>query len=260
MKVILDEKQIHQFIQDGYICIESAFSKEIADKCLDILWKDTGLDRNQPNTWTQPVIRLGMYHQEPFIKAANTPVLNQAFDQLAGKDNWLPCMSMGSFPIRFPSATDAGDTGWHVDVSFPGDEPGNYFKWRANIRSRGRALLTLFLFSDVSIDDAPTRLLAGSHQDIARLLLPAGNRGLSFMEIVQQLPDMSKRKEVHATGKAGTVYLCHPFIVHAAQMHRGKTPKFMAQPPLLLKQELNLDGVKYNPTPIEQAVLQAIAK
>jgi hypothetical protein len=29
------------------------------------------------------------------------------------------------------------------------------------------------------------------------------------------------------------VYLCHPFIVHSAQPHRGKTPRFMAQPPLL---------------------------
>ncbi len=33
-----------------------------------------------------------------------------------------------------------------------------------------------------------------------------------------------------ATGEAGTVYLCHPFLVHAAQIHRGKRPRFMAQP------------------------------
>ena len=32
------------------------------------------------------------------------------------------------------------------------------------------------------------------------------------------------------------MYLCHPFLVHAAQMHRGapgSAPRFMAQPPLL---------------------------
>jgi len=36
--------------------------------------------------------------------------------------------------------------------------------------------------------------------------------------------------EALATGDAGTVYLCHPFLVHAAQRHRGSTPHFLAQP------------------------------
>jgi hypothetical protein len=35
-----------------------------------------------------------------------------------------------------------------------------------------------------------------------------------------------------ATGRAGDVYLCHPFLVHAAQSHRGRNPRFLAQPPL----------------------------
>jgi hypothetical protein len=65
----------------------------------------------------------------------------QGFDQLVGAGKWLPCRSMGTFPVRFPSAQDAEDT--------------------------------------------------------------------------------------------GTVYLCHPFLVHAAQIHRGSQPRFMAQPPLL---------------------------
>jgi hypothetical protein len=43
-----------------------------------------------------------------------------------------------------------------------------------------------------------------------------------------------------AVGPAGTVYLCHPFLVHAAQTHRGTTPRFMAQPPLYPKVPLKL--------------------
>jgi hypothetical protein len=31
-----------------------------------------------------------------------------------------------------------------------------------------------------------------------------------------------------ATGEAGTVYLCRPFLIHAAQKHRGTTPRFMS--------------------------------
>jgi hypothetical protein len=41
------------------------------------------------------------------------------------------------------------------------------------------------------------------------------------------------RPVVTATGEAGTVYLCHPFLVHAAQPHHGERPRFLAQPPLL---------------------------
>ena len=35
-----------------------------------------------------------------------------------------------------------------------------------------------------------------------------------------------------ATGRAGDVFLCRPFLVHAAQPHHGRHPRFMAQPPL----------------------------
>lgn len=40
-------------------------------------------------------------------------------------------------------------------------------------------------------------------------------------------------------GRGGTVYLCHPFLVHAAQPHRGTRPRFMAQPPLLPRAEFD---------------------
>ncbi|EOZ99232.1 hypothetical protein A33Q_0610 [Indibacter alkaliphilus LW1] len=57
-----------------------------------------------------------------------------------------------------------------------------------------------------------------------------------------------------ATRKAGTVYLCHPFLVHAAQPHTGVNPKFMAQPPLQLKAELTISGTDSEYSPIERAI------
>jgi hypothetical protein len=80
--------------------------------------------------------------------------------------------------VRFPSKADPGNLGWHIDLSFPaetGDRGGgDYLDWRVNVTSRGRALLMLFLFSDVGEDDAPTRIRVGSHFDIPRLLAPFG--------------------------------------------------------------------------------------
>ena len=92
----------------------------------------------------------------------------------------------------------------------------------------------LFLFSDVGPDDAPTRIRVGSHLELARILEPAGEEGRSLGELaINGFDETSGCAEVLATGNAGTVYLCHPFLVHAAQPHRGTRPRFMAQPPLL---------------------------
>ena len=255
----LNQEQTDHFINAGYVKIENAFPEDLAAECRNILWKAVQLDPNRPETWTKPVIRIGEIELDPFRKAVNTDVLHRAFSQLAG-DNWLPRASLGTFPIRFPGTEPAGDTGWHVDASFPGDVPDNYLEWRINVRSKGRALLMLFLFSNVSEADAPTLLREGSHLDVAKLLLPEGDKGLSFMEPAQKLDDLPPRKKVTATGKAGTVYLCHPFLVHAAQDHRGTVPKFMAQPPLLTKTDFNIDQSVEQCCPIEKAIQKGIGR
>jgi hypothetical protein len=234
------------FIREGFIRIDNAFPSSLAADIRSILWKDIPANR------TEPVIRLGMYSQPPFIEAANTPVLHAAFDKLLGKGAWLPCMSMGTFPVRFPSTDEPGDTGWHIDVSFGDPGETNFLQWRANWRSKGRGLLMLFLFSDVGEKDAPTRIKVSSHLDIARLLKPAGEQGLSLLEIAEKLPHLPERKEVLATGAAGTVYLCHPFLVHAAQPHHGTEPRFLAQPPLLLKGDLDFNS------PVGQAIMTGV--
>lgn len=238
---MLTANQKEDFIRDGYLRVDNAFPDGLAAEARKILWAATGCDENDPMTWTRPVVRLGMFSQRPFVEAANTEKLHTLFNDIVGVNNWIPCKGMGTFPVRFPSPENPGDTGWHVDASFPGENPEDYLQWRINWRSKGRALLMLFLFSDVGELDAPTRIARGSHQAVARLLRPAGEHGLSFMELAEKLPALTDGDHVLATGKAGTVYLCHPFIVHSAQPHRGTVPRFLAQPPLLLNKDLDFE-------------------
>lgn len=258
MSETLSKKEIEQFIHSGFVRIDNAFSQEIADEVLAILWDDLPCDRSDPSTWTEPVIRLGMYTQQPFIKSVNTKKLTIAFDQLVGEGKWIPCQSVGTFPVRFPSNQQPNDTGKHVDASFPGNDPSNFLEWRVNIKSKGRALLMLVLYSDVHENDAPTVIYEGSHLDVAQLLSQEDDFGLSFMELASKLERLPKRQEIYATGKAGTVYLCHPFSVHSAQPHKGVTPKFMAQPPLLLRGELSVSGADAGYTAVEQAIRLAL--
>ncbi|MNL38590.1 hypothetical protein D3C87_1608140 [compost metagenome] len=92
---------------------------------------------------------------------------------------------------------------------------------------------------------------------MARLLEPEAEAGLSFMELAARLPELPPREEILAVGKAGTVYLCHPFLVHAAQRHRGMVPKFMAQPPLLLRSGFDIRS-EGPCSPVEEAIRSAL--
>src|SRR5690606_37563946 len=107
--------QIDQFIHQGYVRVDDAFSREQADACRALLWRATGCAPDDPTTWTQPVIRIGDIAHPLFREAANTPQLHAAFDALVGPGRWQPRGSLGTFPIRFPSPHDPGDCGWHVD-------------------------------------------------------------------------------------------------------------------------------------------------
>jgi Phytanoyl-CoA dioxygenase (PhyH) len=259
---VLSNAQIQQFVQDGFVHVAQAFARELAERARATLWRDLPCDPDDPSTWTRPVIRLGHYADESFDKAVNSPTLHAAFDQLVGKGRWRPRRSLGTFPVRFPSPDDPGDAGWHIDASFPGptsswDEMTDFSDWRANVTSRGRALLMLFLFSDVGGNDAPTRIKVGSHMDVARLLEPAGEEGMSHGEI-DRFAAKLERPLALATGNAGDVYLCHPFLVHAAQMHRGEAPRFMAQPPLHPAEPFQLDRVNGDHSPVELAIRRAL--
>ncbi|PDQ22881.1 phytanoyl-CoA dioxygenase [Mesorhizobium sanjuanii] len=250
----LSEAQVGQFIDHGYVVLEGAFSGALARTCRDMLWAEMSLAPDRPEEWKQPVVRLGVMTQRPFVEAANTPRLHKAYDALAGKGRWIAPAGLGTFPIRFPSKQDSGDAGWHVDTSF-GTDHADFMQWRINVTSKGRALLMLFLFSDVGPDDAPTRIRVGSHHMIARRLLPRGPEGMTLQELAENgFSETETCDEVLATGGAGTVFLCHPFIVHAAQPHRGTQPRFLAQPPLLPKGGFD---PALPPSPVQIAIRRA---
>jgi hypothetical protein len=219
-----------QFSRDGYVKIEQAFPTATARACADLLWQETGFDREDPATWTKPVVWVFDMPAAPFVAAANTPVLHDAFDRLVGPGRWTPRSSLGSFPLRFPHHDEPDDAGWHIEGSF---RPEGETRYRTNINSTGRALLMLFLFTEVDADNAPTRIRVGSHRDIPPILAPYGDAGVSPFDIAREVDEASAHRPVSlATGSPGDVFLCHPFLVHAAQPHHGTTPRFMAQPPL----------------------------
>jgi hypothetical protein len=223
-KVLLDD-QLASFRRDGFVRLEAAFPRDTAQRCRDLLWDQLPEARDDPSTWKRPVARIGVQSDPAFSTAATSPRWVQAIHDVAGPDAAPTPWLGGTFAIRFPVDADPGDDGWHIDGSYVG--PDGAF-W-VNHRSDDRALLMLALFSDVGHDDAPTRIRVGSHLDIPDALLPYGDPGVSAMTF--GLPaGVHERPLALATGRAGDVYLCHPFLVHAAQRHHGREPRFLAQP------------------------------
>jgi hypothetical protein len=117
-------------------------------------------------------------------------------------------------------------------------------------------LLALFLLTDVGPDDAPTRLVCGSHQYVPEFLAAYGETGTNS-DAEFWRPSVLCRPIAHATGLAGDVFLCHPFIVHTATWpHRGAGPRMIAQPAVHVADGFTLDGS--DPSPVAKAIVAGL--
>jgi hypothetical protein len=84
---------------------------------------------------------------------------------------------------------------------------------------------------------------------------------VSGLDIAPRLVEASAHRPVaYATGRPGDVYLCHPFLVHAAQPHHGSRPRFMAQPPLSPAAPLELERADGDYSAVEFAIRQGLGK
>ena len=220
-----------EFFANGFVVARGAVPPDVVRGCVDVLERELrarGVDPRDPATWTAPVVRFPCPQGPAFTAAGRSPALEAIYDALVGAGRWIqPDGVGGTVPVRFPSRDDPGDAGWHIDGSY--DVEGRYW---VNVHSRSRALLALFLFTDVGEADAPTELIVGSHVDVPRVLAPYGERGVFFGDVVGQLPAATfRRPHARATGGAGDVFICHPFLVHRATWpHRGAGPRMIAQP------------------------------
>ena len=232
---MLSEAEIGSFVVDGFVAIRGAVPADVLRACQEEIWSalaERGVLRDAPATWRDPVVRIPCPESEAFATAGTQPSLWEAFDQLIGAGRWSRRQGVGgTIPVRFPSQADPGDAGWHIEASYETNG-----QWCVNHRSRARGLLVLYLFSDVDADSAPTRVRPGSHRDAARALAPAGDKGMPWTQAAQLAAQASAARPTSlVTGRAGDVFLCHPFLVHAASWpHNGRHPRIIAQPGVAL--------------------------
>jgi len=259
---MLTKTDIEHFIDDGYVVVRRAVAADVITECQNVVWNDLlsrGIKRYDRSTWTLPVVRVNTRAEGPFVAAGTARALWDAYDQLLGEGTWWKRQGLGgTIPVRFPSEGDPGDAGWHIDGSFDGPD-GSYW---VNVHSKMRGLLVLFLLTDVDELSAPTRILKGSHLDAPRVLLPLGEDGIGFSHVAPRLPTSTfERQQVLAVGNAGDVYVCHPFLVHAASWpHRGMQARMIAQPGVATLEPFALSdhAAEADVCPVEAAILRGL--
>ncbi|MGW6411208.1 phytanoyl-CoA dioxygenase family protein [Streptomyces vinaceus] len=125
---------------------------------------------------------------------------------------------------------------WHRDFDF----------WRAADGMRRPAALTAAVFLDeVTAENGPLRLIAGTHTDRPATAAPSGNDGgtgggagdwawITSSRDAYALPDpsteeLARTRGVHeATGPAGTVVLFHGNLVHSSGPNRSPHTRTLA--------------------------------
>jgi hypothetical protein len=247
---------VDSFLRDGFVAVRRAVDAGTAAACRELIWQSMarrGLRRADPATWPS-LVRIDDLDAGPFTAAGLSPTLAAAYGELIGPGRWRSPVNIGrAVMVRFPSEDRAG-AGYHIEASYPSPDGR---RWLVNVRSRARGLLALFLLTDVGPADAPTRLVCGSHLTAARFLEPYGEAGTDA-DADLWYPSTLCRPVAHATGAAGDVFLCHPFIVHTATWpHRGTGPRMIAQPAVNAPAGFALDGT--DPSPVAQAIVNGLA-
>ena len=121
-------------------------------------------------------------------------------------------------------------SGWHKD--------GSYF--RHFLDSREQALLTIVLWSDMKHQGGGTFIAPDSVRVIAKLLAehPEGIApgDFDFHDLVAQCQRFEE-----LTGEVGDFVILHPFMLHASSQNTLRRPRFMTNPPVVLKEPMNLN-------------------
>lgn len=250
---VLTQKQIEQFVEQGFVILRGAFPRRVAQKIRESLWQELGLNAADPKGWKQPFIHIPKIFTGPPFTVAFTARLHGAFDDLMGAGRWNPIKGLGWWPVSFPGFDrrpwHPPTTGWHIDG----------IQFHHHVHSRDQGLLPIFILSDIGSGDGGTAIDLGSHKITARILNAAEPAGLEVDALCRRVAKHPFHKIIETNGRAGDVALMHPFMRHARSPNTGKSVRFICNPCITLKRRMNLKRrCPEDYSPVERAIVKAL--
>lgn len=261
---ILDDSELEQFKQYGYILLQKAFPREVALQCKEVMWNAaenrSTVRKDDPSTWPVKLPLDSTFFPSdgsPWSEVFS-PRLLGAIDEICGGSNSCQSFGAGWWMITFPVDTSDSwrvEGNWHIDG---GTELVRY------PFSKEIGLVLIMYFSDVVNDGGGTAVLEGSHNSVARQLIRCGLRGAKNKALVQSVFDWPDEAYniVELIGQAGDVLLLHPLLIHARSRNLGaylheSGVRFMCHPTIALKTEMDFSKPVELFSPLESSIYEA---
>lgn len=248
---VLTEAQVQSFLDKGYLVVKDCLDTNIANRWIDEAYERLGYDKHNPSTWQKDIIWMDHKNQLPVRELA--PRAWAAILEVVGGEDRLEPQVMQIDSKHFSTInsfiwSDAFIVNFHKGADQPWQPPspqvggwhkdGSYF--RHFLDSREQALLTIVLWSDMLHQGGGTFVAPDSVRLMARYLAehPEGvnPRDFKFQEMIGQCTQFEE-----ITGKAGDFIILHPFMLHASSQNVIGKPRFMSNPPIVLKEPMNLN-------------------
>ena len=260
---VLTDKQVQHFLDKGYLVVPDCVDLDLAQRWIDGAYDRLAYQKDDPGTWEREIIWMDHKHKAP-VKEVSPKAWAAILDVVGGEDRLEPqtlrlpesghFTSINSFEwsdsfiVNFKRG--AGEPwqppspkvkGWHKD--------GSYF--RHFVDSREQSLLTIVLWSDMRHQGGGTFIAPDSVRVVAKLLydhpegIPANK--FDYESILAQCSEF-----VELTGKAGDFVILHPYMVHASSQNVLGIPRWMSNPPIVLREHMNLN----RPNPADFSLLE----
>jgi len=247
----LTDVQVQSYLDNGYLVVKDCLVQAIAQRWIDNAYVRLGYDPQNPATWAKDIVWMDHQEQRPVAELAPR-AWNAILDVVGGVErleqqvleknkghfssinsfNWSD-----AFIVNFNRGADqpwqppsAASPGWHKD--------GSYF--RHFLDSREQALLTIVIWSDMRHQGGATFIAPDSVRVVARFLadhpegVPPGD--FDYKDLIGQC-----RRFEEVTGQSGDFMILHPFVLHASSQNVLGVPRFMSNPPIVLKEPMQLN-------------------
>lgn len=273
----LSPAEIEHFIEKGYVAVPRTFSKETAALCMQDIQKymqeRKGIDFENPESFPKSNSDFEHGCLQDIFPLSESPwkgVMTQRYmgslTQLLGAEElWTPPTAMGWFAITYPGIDDrsAGyrwrqDRGnWHIDGIF------DHFP-----DQQALSLFQIVLFTDIESRKSGTALVPGSHKFVSQLLHDNKDNGVpdsTVKKAIREVYSLEKWNKgefevIDIHGEAGTVWFCHPFLVHATGLNIGETIRVISNPNIAYKDKMRIytDHSDESVSPIELAIRKSL--
>ncbi|RPD78557.1 hypothetical protein L226DRAFT_457171 [Lentinus tigrinus ALCF2SS1-7] len=258
----LTPEQREHFLQYGWVKIPKAVKEEYLKAFTENVWIRLGYDPDDKSTWTNHTIHMPRHREVP-TKEFMPQAWGAMCELLGGEDRIDPTLfgscgdslivNLGSEEWTQKTIQPEDLGAWHID--------GDWF--RHFLDSGEQGLEVIVLFNDIKPRAGATYIAPDGIKNVVQWLyehpegvceIPRDPDGSRSICSIQSCKDF-----VELTGEAGDVILLHPFMPHSASKNHLRIPRFITNPPVTLKEPLNLnrsDPADYSL--IETKILQTL--